>query len=684
MKRRIIGLILVIVMLALSLTGCGYSIAEDDLSVYATFTAEDKAALATFLEKVMIEDGDFTASPETRAKKVMDNIYGALASKADKDDKKTEGKLGAIDLFYYCYYATAEIKGETKYFFMTNMKTANAASVQLGLVEDDDVVANAIRAAIANFEFTKENVLTTTTSGNVKPGDVAFVTYSYSYPQVDAEGNEKDIEGKRTNEMIVVTENNDEFAGRLNGKSINSTIADFDLVEEGRGTVSYSDVKINWVSNGDALTSFKATPYDETKNSTPTAGASEDLKDVELTYYIYPVHFVSVDEFSALNLINVILGKNITEASLHNILFGADYVGISEDTEDEEEKEKLEELEEFLKDYVYKAEDGKETTLEELAESLADLQEKLEDAKKELDKAEEDLAKKQDAKDEAQKKVDEAGESATEAQKSDLTKAQTALDLSKEDHEKASTAHKDALKARDDEVNKLLSFENMADKLVKGYKKATYDSLQNSYNNEIKMNLAHEIYHYLTENVEIDGVPEKAAEEIYEQIIENYEYSFYNDDYDTTNKISNYKKYSGSFKKFLIEKVKTDIKSVGTYKEALAAIKEEAEELTKPIVRIYVVADAYGVLVDDKAFEEYKKDKDNNYSYYEYYYGESSVRYAHQFDELMNYFLESEEKESEPDENGFVLVENDYKLLDYEIGEPASKQEDEEKEETEE
>ena len=47
----------------------------------------------------------------------------------------------------------------------------------------------------------------------------------------------------------------------------------------------------------------------------------------------------------------------------------------------------------------------------------------------------------------------------------------------------------------------------------------------------------------------------------------------------------------------------------------------------------------------DKEFKEYKKNPDNNYSYNEYSYGENSVRYAYQFDKLMNYFLEYTEAE---------------------------------------
>jgi hypothetical protein len=55
------------------------------------------------------------------------------------------------------------------------------------------------------------------------------------------------------------------------------------------------------------------------------------------------------------------------------------------------------------------------------------------------------------------------------------------------------------------------------------------------------------------------------------------------------------------------------------------------------------------------------------------------VRYAHQFDELMEYFLESEEEKSEADDNGYVFIKNVYERLGYEIGEPASQKKEEDK-----
>ncbi len=689
MKKRIVGLLLLVVMLTLSLVGCGgYSIADDDLSAYATFSETDKADFEKLLEKIIIEDGSFTEDDAVRAEKVMENIYQAFASAANKDDKKKEGTLGAHDIVYYCYYFTAVIDGKTEYFQTAQMKDSKTTQIQLGLKAEDDKVADAIRAAFAGFEFKADNTYSTPVSGVVKPGDIIYVDYTYSYTETNSEGVEKEVTDKITNAAIVVSDKEDTFAGKFNGKSIGTTIADFKVTEEGRGEVSYSGVKINWQAKGPRLTEFKDVTYDEDKNFTNTEGDSRNLKDVELTYHVYPVNFVKVDEFTAINLINIVLKANITADRIYGILFGSDYTGLHEDhdghdhTEEEKQEndKKLAELNEWLKDYETTDEDGKIVTLKELVEKLAKEQTAYADAKTAHDKSQTTLDEKQAAKDKAQKIVDEAGESATEAQRNDLKKAENALKLANTEFEKTKKTYDETLAARDASVTKLLSFENMETKLTEGYKKTTYTSLQNSYNNEIKTKLANEIYYFMQKNIAVSGAPAKAIDKASEDMLENYEHLFYTGDFDTAKKITNYKQYNGSFKKYLVAVVTKEIKKVATYDEAVAAIREEVTEQLKDIVRIYVVAKAYGdVFVTDKEFEAYKKDTSNNYSYYEYEYGEENVRHAYQIDELLNHLLDSEEKES-VDANGYDKVVNDYKNIGYTTeGTPASEAKDESK-----
>ena len=131
MKKRIISLILVVVMLALSLVGCGYSYADDDLSQYATF---DKAAFDAALLLISIKDGDFTADEATRLLKVEDKVASNLAGLSDTDDKKTAGKPAAGDLFYYNYYITADATDKngnavTGLVFLTDRMASSKAAI---------------------------------------------------------------------------------------------------------------------------------------------------------------------------------------------------------------------------------------------------------------------------------------------------------------------------------------------------------------------------------------------------------------------------------------------------------------------------------------------------------------------------------------------------------------------------
>ena len=679
MKRRIIGLILVVAMLTLSLVSCGYSFAKDDLTAYATFSAENKAAFEEALKKILIEDGDFTTDPTTRENKVLDNIYSALANSADKTDKKTTGVPGVRDLVYYCYYVTADFDGTEAVLYASNMNQSNAANIQLGAL-DLEKVADAIAAAVKTLDFT-DKVYSVDTTGSAAEGDVVYVSYTYSYKVTGSDGVETEKSGTMTNDRVVITAAPAEgasatsLASYLCGKEVNKSLDKTTITEEGKGAVSYSGIKINWVSKGEELTSFKDVTYaDEDKNVTDTTGTSRNLKGKELTYHIYPTHFVSVPEFNATNLIDTILGEDITADIIYEILFGEEYSGLDADNKDDEAK--IAERNELVKPYITK--DGeKDVTLAALIENIAKLQKEVTEAEKALEDKEEDVTEATEARDKAKDAVDTAGEAATDAQKDSLTKAETNLTKATKARDDAKALLDGKVADKDAKIATLLGITvdgvATSDKLIKGYKITTYNYLQDAYNNEIKMNLATEIYFFLTKNIAVTGTPEDAVKMTYDQMIENYEYEFYKEDYDSSKKISNYKQYKGSFKKFLVAAVTSDIKSVKTYDEAVAAIKEKAAEYVKPIVQIYVAAKAYDVVVSDKEFKDYKKNPDNNYSYNEYSYGENSVLYAYQFDKLMNLFLEYEEKTAEADANGYEVVTFEYKKIGaYEFGEPAS------------
>lgn len=680
--KRIISLILVVVMSVLTLASCGYSIADENISDYATLTDKD-GLLELIKSGLQIVDGDFTDDESVRAGKVLDDLYNTLSTNAKKGEKLEIGIPGSHDVIYYCYYVTAEIETEvggekttkTHYFYVSDkMKSSSPSNVQIGM-SDAEGVAKGIATLVAEFDF-ENNVYEAVTTGTTETGNVAFVTYTYSYTAADGS-----IEkGNVTNEMIVVTDEFEEtvegeqtkktpltFAAYLNGKSIGSSLDKTEFEEAGKGKVSYSGIKINWVGKGDEIGTFTDVTFDVETKASDIMGNSYDLKDKELTYHVYPVYYNSVPELTAKVIIDEILGKNITEATLISVLFGEDYEGLhvdhdghdhDEDDFTEEEKKNMEQLEKWLKeDYLFKDGD-KELTLSELCELIAELQSDVADVKSDVDSLKTDLDKAQDKVDDAQKKVDEAqkavdaaGPSATESQKKALETAKTSLTSAKTALDKADKAYKDADKEytdakdeRDAKVNILLDKEvegedgatKLETKIYDGYVDYRYRTLRDEYNTEVKKALATEVFYFVQKYVTVKSLPEKAVDLAYDQLIQNYQSDFYASD------SKDYSKHNGDFKAYLVATVGTENKTTyKNYDEALAAVKVKAEEYVTAIVKIYCVADALNLTVTDEEYKDYKNEKRD----YVEYYGENDLRYAQQFDKLMNYFLESEEED---------------------------------------
>ena len=98
MKKRIISAILVIVMSVMALASCApaFNFAEEDLSAYVDFNY-DKFIEA--LQKIEIEDADFTSNEATRQEKVTYNILASLTSAAiTNNDKLVTGSLTENDV----------------------------------------------------------------------------------------------------------------------------------------------------------------------------------------------------------------------------------------------------------------------------------------------------------------------------------------------------------------------------------------------------------------------------------------------------------------------------------------------------------------------------------------------------------------------------------------------------------
>ena len=746
MKKRIICLILTVVMLSLSLASCGFSFVEDDLSAYATF---DKDGFAAAIKALSVEDGDFTADPETRAKKVIDKIYSALAGVATETDK-TEGVIGAHDILFYCYYMTCEVDGKTVQLAPDNMKTAKALKVQLGS-QFPSTLEESILDLVANYDFgDKDNDFINVSSGKVKVGDVAFITYTYKY-DTTVDGVTKTISDTVSLQKVVLDEN-DPLHNKLLFKiteateegaedkkdelNIGTTISDFDIEggytiagEQVNEKITISKAKVEYVVKGEALSPIVDTTYTEEKEIKDIYGDVVKLKDVAITYYVYPVKYTAVDELTAENILSLIYGKNLTAAIFGNINFGPDFSAKTEDEQKEASKdfvvtenEKTISFADFttsIVDAMKKYSDAKttldneKTNLEKAQDTLATKKAEAsksdltEDEKKEADKAVADaeaaVTKQQISVNTAQTEFDKAEKERdikvataltkdadfakalidlridAEAKKEALEAAEAARDAAKEiaDKEDATEEQKAALTAAETKVTEAETAYNTAKAsldekeaeyatksealqktLTKGYEDLIYSDLQATYRTTVEQNVAKAVYELINSDkyVKITKIPEEVADDIFDQLYENYEYAFYSDerlesDTVTTRNPGFYNTYNGSLKKFIVGyAVPTDIgEKVENYDQAIEAMKKHAEKAVEPLLRMYVVAKAYDLVFTDDDLEEYK---DNNKDYYtsgEYYYGVETVRNALQLNKLMNYFIDADEKTDETD-----------------------------------
>ena len=660
MKKRIISLILTVALLVLTLVGCGYNYTKDDLSKYASF---DKASFEADLAKLIIEDGDFTTNEETRAKRVLDAVYKALADKADTTKTVTVGVAGDHDLLYYCYYITATIDGKEVMFVGDEMTPSKAKKVQLGLQFPTDLEAAIIEAAtnldLTDKAYSQVNADDATTEdvneSKAKEGQFAYISYKYSYKEI-TDGVEKTKEVTVTKERVVLDKNNPVHAALLkDGETIGLPAADFvdnKGTEDEADDVSYKDATINWVEKGAPIATFTEKTYDAATTKTDVYGKSQSLKDVELTYHVYPVHFVAVDALTAENIINVIYADSISYSVITKVLFGTDF---DDKTEDEQKA--------LLDEYKF-TKDGKELTLSDFITNIKNLQTTYASDKKAYDSAVTKVETEEASLKKAQDAVTAAGgeDKATAAQKEAVTTATNALKVAKDVLAEETEDLKESTEARDEAVKTLLTKKaDTAEDFVTGYEKYTYKNLEASYNSEIKTAVATEIYKLIEKYVTVNSVPDKAVDETYDQMIQNYQHAFYeNETLDGDSKESNkdksyYALYKGSFKNFLIKCVVPNEfdKTVSTYAEAKDAVRAEAEKIVAPILRIYVASEAYGVTISNKDFKQIAKD-DINFTYNESLYGENTVRNAYQFDKLMDTILGYEENDGKATYNNKI------------------------------
>lgn len=677
MKTRIISLILVLVMAVLTLASCAYNYAANDMSQYVAFDEDDFKAQ---LNALKIDDADFGTDEDIRWLKVKDTIYTQLGKESDKDEKLTEGKPGEYDLYYYCYYATYTNKdGEEIIVFSAKMKESGATELQLGLSSLKDLNKK-IADALKDLDLKKDDAYSTDTSTETKTalGNMIAVSYKEAYTKPADGGKTEKVSNTVTN-MIVTLPSAAVAEGAeptLLDKLVGLNVAasekkSFDIYRDinGDGTidkdgddaekVEYTDVVVDWVVKsgvneyGESGITVTDKTYTATTSEKDVYGKSYDLKDVELTYHIFPVYYVDVTEdITAQVVLDTLLGDSIKAP---NDVDGDGVIKEEKDTNENgkiDEDEKSEEYEGSLD--VFHDKDYKNGD-----EKIADLVKKLVELYTDLAEAEEDLETKQTAYDKANKTVEDKkadNKTPTKEEEDALTAATTNLNDAKK-------AKEDADKAVADQITKILGCTKAGDDkglaavIVEQYRQSVYDGLESTYKSAIKKNLATEIYAIVEELAKFSKdengwwvLPRAAVDEAYKRVLNNYKYTFYEGDFNSTT--SNYSKYNGDFYKFLKEDSNNGLGlgKEATMQDIYNALGAEAEAAVKDTIIVYRLAAMYGddVKVTEKDIEDFKKTYQYFLLQYSLGYGTdvSSEYYmtALQLNKVLNYLLEENEE----------------------------------------
>ena len=642
MKKRIISLLLVTVMAVLALASCAYSYEKDNMANYATF---DKDAFFTALTdaSLKITDGDFGTDENKRKEQVSDAIFAALAKAADTDDKKKEGAAGKHDLFYYCYYATVtDDAGKEHVLYASKMNPSSPTNFQLGLfsLEGLDLeIAKAIDGKdVKDFIYSAK----TAESGKLNvtaEGDVVYVSYTKEYsqlafnedgtPTLGDDGNQITETKKVTvsYERVTVGGAEGTFGHKLLGLEVGKTNT-FELTNPNLDSAdkkeSYSNVKVELiVEGGSEIASVVQKPYTTDKTEKNVYGDSVQLKDKDITYHVFPVYFIDVeDELTA----SVVVDKFYTELAAHT---------------DEEDGSKTYKFD-AVQNGGYK---NGEKTLADLVTELADLRVKLSDAEKALESAE--------------KVVADAGDKKTEAQENAVTEAKTKLTEAE--------TNVDAKEAEILAATSATAELSLADALVADMEKYQYNTLLDEYKSTVKQSLAKEIFALakakITFKTEENGtpiLPWDAVHAAYDRIENGHKYDFYEGSYSgsssssstgSSNTESNYKHYEGDFDEFLkVEYFGAEGAKTATMQDVYNKIGAAAEESVRGVITMYVLREALeekystDLAVTDEQIDEFKE------TYLYYLFGnsmeESDYVTALLCDNIFDYLLTETEEDN--------------------------------------
>ena len=583
------------------------------------------------------------------------------------------------------------------YFAVSAAEAPDALSAaligaQVGVILDGEVKVTKNEKEYTYTKVKVESIVKDNSTDKVEDGDVIYVTYTmtfsakewyneetkkyelpegFSADKVGDDGNYKaTVTFKKLTAKADVPAEGEEtvpaekktFLGQLVGKNAGTTTSSITVKNETIGDktleVKYSNVKVNCIVNSETEGfEVKYIPYteklDEKETNKKTAvnvdGVEVVLNEKELTYHIFPVYYLDVEDTSA----EVIIREFYTAV-------------LTKNTEDEDKEYKFETLNDT--EYKYKNDKGEEKTLAELVLELQALYTALSTKEsalttplKNLTDAQSNLAK-------------DDGKS-----KEETDKLKTALQNKKKDYDTAKSAVDEAQKKVDEKIAEILKCKKgetgFEESLIEDYKDYQYETLENALNSDITKELANKIIDYVygeaSKNVTLTGkLPEKGVKDAYDALVNKYKYTFYEGYCDKNGKevssstegaVTFYSYYDGKYNDFL--SVATTGKKNSSKADIEAAIMKEAKATVEDIVVIYALADAIEAKwegADVYLTKDEKKEIKNTYGLNNSSDLEIEMYYhAAQLDKIMEFLLE-EDEDAKSNKIEFVNIKYDF------------------------
>ena len=187
-----------------------------------------------------------------------------------------------------------------------------------------------------------------------------------------------DKETNKTQQAITISDVAGSFENFLLDKDVNTLLKvgdanlTYETTDADGNKVIYSNIKIEWIAgDGEALGSFTDVTFDEKTIVKDLTGTERDLKDVEITYYVYPVNYKETPDFTAELLVDKILGKDIKVDTVLEIIFANEFAKLDDDAT----KAEIEGVKALAVDYKvsaeYEVEGLKNLTIANLVDKIA-------------------------------------------------------------------------------------------------------------------------------------------------------------------------------------------------------------------------------------------------------------------------------------------------------------------------